>query len=227
MPLDPAAETVITAFHAGPPAVQGLVRDLRLRWAFEEIGRPYRAETFDAFAPRSAEYLQRQPFNQVPAFDDGHQPLFETGAILLYLGEQDERLLPRDPGGRWQAITWAFAALSSVEPAVSPLVVTNMIHRDKPWADPAREAFLQHTHRVLGHLSEALAGKDWIAGTFSIADILLATVLRPLDRTPGLLDGYPVVAAYKARAEGRPAFHRALADHLAAFQQHETAGEPA
>ncbi|MBU6267415.1 MAG: glutathione S-transferase family protein [Sphingomonadales bacterium] len=225
MPVDPAAATVITAFHAGPPAVKGLVRDIRIRWALEEIGRAYRTETFDAFGPRPDDYPQWQPFNQVPAFADGHQRLFETGAILLYLGEQDERLLPRDPAARWLATSWAFAALSSIEPSIAPLVLTNVIHRDQPWATPAREAFHQQINRVLGRLTDALQGRQWIAGPFSIADILLTTVLRPLDRTPGLLDGHPVVLAYKTRAEARPAFQRALADHLAAFEL--ATGEPA
>jgi len=221
MPLDPAAATVITAFRRGPPGVQGLVRDLRVRWALEEIDRPYRAETLDAFTPRDPAYLEWQPFGQVPAFADGDLRLFETGAILLYLGEQDERLLPRDPQARWRATSWAIAALSSVEPALAPLLFTNVIYRKEPWADGAREAFLDFTRRRLGQLEAALGDSEWLAGPFTIADILMATVLRQLDRSNELA-AFPAVAAWKARAEARPAFQRALADHLAAFD-----GEPA
>ena len=216
MPLDPAATTIVTGFRDGPPMIQGLVRDLRVRWALEEIDRPYRAELFDAFVPREPGYREQQPFGQVPTLADNGLHLFETGAILLYLGEQDERLLPRDAASRWQAISWAFAALNSVEPALMPLLFTDVIHRDAPWADGAREVFIGFTRRRLADVEAALDGREWLAGPFSIADILMATVLRQLDRK-GELAAFPALAAWKARAEARPAFVRALADHLAGF----------
>lgn len=218
MALADDAATVITAFRAGPPFIQGLVRDLRVRWALEEIGRDYRVELFDAMAPRPDGYGERQPFGQVPAFADGRVEMFETGAMLLYLGEQDERLLPREPQAKWRAVSWALAALNSVEPFIAPLLFTNVIHRDEPWADPARGAFLGHARRRLGQLQDALGDGEWLAGDFSVADILMVTVLRQLDRS-GELAAFPALAEYKARAEERPAFRRALADHLAGFDE--------
>lgn len=217
MPLDAAAPTLITGFRAGPPFIEGLVRDLRLRWALEEIGRDYRVELFDAMAPRPAGYAGWQPFGQVPAFADGEVRMFETGAILLYLGEQDERLLPREPQARWRATSWAFAALNSVEPFIAPLLFTDVIHKDEPWAGPARAAFLGHARRRLGQVEAALGQAEWLAGDFSLADILMVTVLRQLDRTEELA-AFPGLAGYKARGEARPAFGRAMADHLAGFE---------
>lgn len=217
MALVDDAGTVITGFRHGPPFIQGLVRDLRVRWALEEIGRDYRIELFDAFAARPEGYAERQPFGQVPAFNDGEVSLFETGAMLLYLGEQDERLLPREPRAKWRAVSWAIAALNSVEPFLAPLLFTNVIHRGESWADPAREAFLGHARRRLTQLQERLGQAEWLAGEFSVADILMVTVLRQLDRSSELA-AFPALADYKARAEARPAFVRALADHLAGFE---------
>jgi len=216
MPLDADATTVITGFRAGPPFIEGLVRDLRVRWAFEEIGRGYRAELFDAMAARPEGYSEWQPFGQVPAFADDRVRMFETGAMLLYLGEQDERLLPREPQAKWRAVSWAFAALNSVEPFIAPLLFTNVVYKDEAWAGPAREAFLGHARRRLGQVEAALGQGEWLAGDFSLADILMVTVLRQLDRT-GELAAFPALADYKARGEARPAFGRALADHLAGF----------
>jgi len=220
MPPDSRSDTVVTALTHAPAMAHGLVRDLRVRWALEEIGWPYRTEIFDAMTPRPDEYRQWQPFGQVPAFADGDLQVFESGAILLYLGEKDERLLPREPALRWRAISWAIAALNSVDPAIMPLLFTNVIHADKPWADEARPVFVGFVEQRLTRVAEALGQNEWLAGPFSIADILMVTVLRQLDR-PGLLAGFPTISAHKARAEARAPFQRALADQLAAL------GEPA
>jgi glutathione S-transferase len=208
---------VVTAFEWVPDFARGLVRDLRVRWALEEIGRPYETELLDARAPRPEAYLARQPFDQVPAFTDDGIQLFETGAILLYLGEQDERLLP-DPGqARWDAIAWLFAALNSVEPVISRIVAYDIFNKDADWAPAARESALGLCRKKLSRVNDALAGKEWLAGQFSVADIAMVTVLNNIRHTD-LVAEYPSLAAYKARGEARPAYKRALEAQLADFK---------
>lgn len=219
---DATARPVLTAFEWVPEFARGLVRDLRIRWALEEIGAPYQTELLDARSPRPEAYLARQPFDQVPAFADGDVALFETGAILLYLGEQDDRLLPADGQGRWTAISWLFAALNSVEPFTAPITIYDLLHHDKDWMPAAREASLGLCQQRLKRVTEALAGKDWLAGRFSVADIAMITVLNSLRHTD-LVAEQPALAAYKARGEDRPAYKRALAAQYADF----TADQPA
>jgi glutathione S-transferase len=211
-----ASKPVVTAFEWVPEFARGLVRDLRVRWALEEIGRPYETELLNARSPRPEEYLARQPFDQVPAFTDGDLELFETGAILLYLGEQDERLLPAGGQSRWTAIAWLFASLNSVEPVITRIVGYDIFHKDKPWAAEAREASLGLCRQKLKRVSDALAGKDWLAGEFSIADISMVTVLNGLRHTD-LVAEQPALAAYHARGTGRPAYKRALDAQYADF----------
>jgi glutathione S-transferase len=211
MPLDLNAETVISALCKAPAFAHGHVRDLRVRWALEEIDRPYRVELFEAMVPRPDEYRQWQPFGQVPAFDDGNIRLFETGAILLHLGEQDERLLPREPQSRADAVAWLIGALNSVEPMIMQIVTLDIFQAGKPWAKEARPSAVDFAKSRLGRVSEALGDGDWLAGRFSIADILMVTVLRNLDHTD-ILSEFPSLAAYKARGEARPAFVQAVAD---------------
>jgi glutathione S-transferase len=189
---------------------------LRVRWALEEIGRSYDTELLNARSPRPDEYLARQPFDQVPAFRDGDLNLFETGAILLYLGEQDQRLLPAAGQARWDAIAWLFSALNSVEPFVMRITHYDLFHKDKPWMPEAREAQVPLCRRKLERVADALAGKDWLAGTFSVADIAMVTVLNNLRHTD-LVAEYPALAEYKARGEARPAYKRALEAQYADF----------
>src|SRR5688572_962785 len=171
---------VVTAFNWVPEFARGLVRDLRVRWALEEIGRAYDTELLSARSPRPEDYLARQPFDQVPAFSDGDLEIFETGAILLYLGEHDERLLPAAGQARWTAISWLFAGLNSVEPVIQRIISYDIFHKDKPWAPDAREASLGLCKQKLKRVGDALAGRDWLAGPFSIADITMVTVLNNL-----------------------------------------------
>ncbi|MBW8784382.1 MAG: glutathione S-transferase family protein [Novosphingobium sp.] len=222
MPLDPAAETVVTGFRNTPEFAHGIVRDIRIRWALEEIGRPYRTELYDAMKPRADEYLQWQPFGQVPAFADGKVRLFESGAILLYLGEQDERLLPAAGQRRWDTTAWLIAALNSVEPMLMQIVTLDIFYVGKPWAADARPSAVALAEQRLARLADALGDKDWLAGRFTIADIAMVTVLRNLRHTE-IVAGFPAVAAYQARGEARPAFSQALADQIAGLKQ----GEPA
>lgn len=216
MPVDQTATTLVSGFDNVPGFAHGKVRDLRVRWALEEIGRSYRTQLMDAFAPRPEGYRDWQPFGQVPAFDDGNVRLFESGAILLYLGEQDERLLPRDPAGRWAATSWLIAALNSVEPMAMQIVNLDVFQAGKPWTKEARGSAVELARARLKSTDDALGEKDWLAGPFSVADIMMITVLRNLDHTDMLAE-FPALSAYKARGEARPAFQRALADQLAGF----------
>jgi glutathione S-transferase len=220
MPLDPNARTVVTGLNNAPDFTHGLVRDIRIRWALEEIGRPYRTRLFDAMAPRPADYRDWHPFNQVPALDDGEVRLFESGAILLYLGDQDERLLPRDAAGRWQATAWLIGALNSVEPTLMQIVSLDIFLADEPWAKAARPSAVEAARWRLAPVAEALGDREWLTGRFTVADIMMVTVLRSLGHTD-LVGDYPKLAAYQARGEARPAFQRALADQAADL------GEPA
>ena len=209
---------VVSAFKWVPDFAQGQVRDLRVRWALEEMGQDYDVELLDATKPRGDDYKQWQPFGQVPAFRDGDLELFETGAILLYLGERNERLLPRDPQERWSATSWAFAALNSIEPFVSMLPIYDVFNKDEPWAKDARPAAVTIIEQKFADLERVLAEREWLVGAFSVADILMVTVLRIIDYT-GIVDGYANVVAYRDRGLARPAFKRALDAQCAIFAQ--------
>jgi glutathione S-transferase len=214
---DTAPQPVLTAFNWVPDFARGVVRDLRVRWALEEIGRPYGTELLSARDPRPDSYLAWQPFDQVPAFAEGELKIFETGAILLYLGEHDERLLPSEPQARWTAIAWLFSALNSVEPFIGRITTYDLFHKDKDWMPPAREAALGLCRQKLKRVTDALGDKHWLAGQFSVADIAMVTVLNNLRHTD-LVAEYPTLAAYKKRGEERPAYQRALTAQLADFE---------
>ena len=220
MPLDPNAETEISAFRWVPDFAQGLVRDLRIRWALEEIDRPYRVRLLDALQPRPSDYFCEQPFGQVPIYKDDEVQLFESGAILIHLGLQDERLLPKDPNGRMRGIAWVIAALNSVEPAIFPVLTTDFFNRGEPWTAEARPKFLERLNGRLKCVSEALGDKEWLEARFTIGDLMLIAVLRQL-RHSDIVAQYPNIAALVARGEARPAFQRALADQLAVFAANE------
>jgi glutathione S-transferase len=226
MPLDPQADTVISALRNTPAFTHGLVRDLRVRWALEEINRPYRVELFEGMVPRPDDYRQWQPFGQVPAFADSKVRLFESGAILLYLGEQDERLMPREAQARADTTAWLIAALNSVEPPVMQIVSLDVFNAGKPWTKEARPGVVEFVSARLGRLEEALGDKDWLTGRFTVADILMTTVLRMLQHTD-ILQRFPKALTYKARGEARPAFARALADQLAGLGEPISLGEDA
>lgn len=215
MPMDPKADTVVVALKDVPAFAHGLVRDLRVRWALEEIDRPYRTEIYEGMQPRPDSYRSEwQPFGQVPALEQGGVRLFESGAILLHLGEQDERLLPREPQARADAHSWLIAALNTVEPAVMDLQWVDVFRAREGWTKEARPGFVDFLNVRLGHLETAIEPDGWLAGPFSIADILMVTVLREVRHTD-ILDAYPKLTAYKERGEARPAFIQALADQTA------------
>jgi glutathione S-transferase len=226
MPLNPAADTEITTFRRVPRFARGLVRDLRVRWALEEIGRDYRVRLLDAFSPRPAEYFAEQPFGQVPAFRDGEVQLFESGAILIHLGMQDERLLPVAQAGRMRAIAWMIAALNSVEPALFELLAIDLFNKGQDWTRERRPQVVEQIRNRLGRLADALGNRDWLEDRFTIGDLMMVTVLRIL-RDSGLVAEQPALAAYQARGEARPAFQRALADQLATFDANQPKGDAA
>lgn len=224
MPLDPNARIEITAFEWVPDFAQGLVRDLRVRWALEEAGLDYRVRLVGPQRP--PEYLLEQPFDQVPCFSDGTVRIFETGAIVQYIGEQTEDLLPRDPQGRYRAIQWTYAALNSVEPAFLNLLSVDFFHADQEWAKLRRRGAVDFARLKLKRVSDWLEGNEWLEDRFTIGDLLMVTVLRFLRHTE-LVAEFPNLADYLKRGEARPAFQRALADQLATFQQFQPEGEAA
>ncbi len=226
MPIDPDADVEVTAFRWVPPFAEGLVRDLRVRWALEEIGRPYRVRLLDATTPRPAEYFQEQPFGQVPCYRDGEIQLFESGAILIHLGMQDERLLPVETPARMRAIAWLIAAINSVEPVIFQLLATDIFNAGEEWTKQRRPQVVERLEARLKQLSDALGGKEWIEGRFTIGDLMLVTVLRQL-RHSDIVSHHPNLAALVACGEARPAFQRALADQLAVFRDHQPEGEAA
>jgi len=207
---------VVTAFDWVPDFAKGLVRDLRVRWAFEELGAPYSVEKFGAANPRPENYVNWQPFEQVPAFRDGEVEIFETGAILLYIAEKHGALLPKDEKARWQAIAWLFASLNSVEPSLMRYFAYEVFNKGKDWTEGAKEAVVPLLRQKLKRVSDALGDDDWLAGEFSIADIMMVTVLNNLKDT-GFVAEYPNLAAYHARGTARPAYKRALDAQLADF----------
>jgi glutathione S-transferase len=226
MPVDPEAEAELTAFRWVPDFAAGLVRDLRIRWAVEEIGRPYRVRLLDALNPRPDEYFSEQPFGQVPAYRDDRVQLFESGAILIHLAIEEEQLLPFDRNARMRAVAWLIAALNSVEPMVFELINIDIFNRGQEWTKERRPQAVERIQTRLKLLSEALGDKEWLEGRFTIGDMMMVAVLRQLRHT-SLVAEQPNLAAYVQRGESRPAFQRALADQLAVFEQNQPEGETA
>lgn len=225
MPINPNAAIEITAFRWVPEFAQGVVRDLRARWALEEAGLDYRVRLLDQQRP--PEYLLEQPFDQVPILNDGGVSIFETGAIAQYIGEKSEALLPGDAQGRYRAIQWTYAALNSVEPAILNILLIDLFYAGEEWAKLRRPGAEDFARLKLKRLSEWLGDKQWLEGErFTIGDLLMVTVLRFLRHTD-LVAEFPNLAAYLKRGEARPAFQRALADQLAVYKQFEPEGEAA
>ena len=219
MPVDPAAPIEITAYKWVPPFAEGRIKDLRVRWALEEIDRPYRERLIGGiFEEKPAEYLADQPFGQVPVYKQDGVTLFESGAILLHIGEQDESLLPRDAARRGRAISWMIAALNSVEPTLQTLVVLSVTGAEQDWREPAMDAARPFAEKRLAQLARALGDRDWIDDVFSIGDLMMIDVLRAAP--PPMLAAHLKLRAYVERGTTRPAFGRALAAQLAAYANH-------
>lgn len=208
------SDLVLTTFDWVPDMPRGYVRDLRVRWALEEAGLAYRVES-TPFRDRQARHFEHQPFGQVPWLTDGDLSIFESGAILLHLGERSDRLMPADRHGRSDAREWLFAALASVEAASQPW--SFFMSSGEADEAPMRKFFddFLYKHR-LSRMEPVLAGCEWLAGTFSVADILMADVLRLVDRFDGLAK-FPACRAYVARAKARRAFAKAYSDQMNHF----------
>jgi glutathione S-transferase len=206
-------DLVLTTFEWVPAPPRGHVRDLRVRWALEEARLPYRVASVP-FGNRNAEHFAHQPFGQVPWLTDGDISIFESGAILLHLGERSDALMPTDPRDRSAALEWLFAALNSVEAASQPWSLLKFTGN----ADdtPGWKFFDDFLKIRLKYLEPVLAQREWLAGTFSVADILMADVLRPVDRFDGLAQ-HPACRDYLGRATARPCFRKAYEDQMAHF----------
>jgi glutathione S-transferase len=206
----------VTAFRWVPPFAQGLVRDLRVRWALEEAGLGYEERLITAEEQSSDGYHRLQPFGQVPVYQEDDLTLFESGAIVLHVAERSEALMPADPAGRARARTWAFAALNSVEPQIQQLAEIDLFHPDEAWAAQRRPAAVEAVQARLAKLARWLDGRDYLEDRFTAGDLMMTSVLRILRHTD-LLAEVPVLDAYRQRCEARPAFQKALADQLAPF----------
>ncbi|MEA3061717.1 MAG: glutathione S-transferase [Sphingomonadales bacterium] len=209
----------VYAFKWVPPFAQGLVRDLRVRWALEEAGLSYTPRLIGREDQDSPEYRAHQPFGQVPAYEEDGLQLFESGAIVLHIAERSEALLPSEPAARARAVQWLFAALNSVEPHVQQIALIDGFYKDEEWAKLRRASALDFANRRLDALTARLGDKEWLDdGRFSCGDLMMTTVLR-IGKSCGLLDGREALSAHVARCEARPAFRKALADQLAPFAE--------
>jgi len=207
----------ITAFKQSPDRGRGLARDMAVRWALEEVGQPYDVRLVTFPQMKAPDHLAVQPFGQIPTYEDGDLVLFESGAIVFHIAERHAGLLPDDANARARALTWMFAAASTVQPPIVEFGMATILERDKPWFE-ARQPMLEQAVRTrLDQLANRLGDADWLDGDFSAGDLMMVVVLRRLGAS-GILNDYPSLLAYVARAEARPAFQRAFDDQLAVFK---------
>ena len=204
----------ITAWERSPDGGKGLARDTRVRWALEEAGQPYEVRLVSFRGVKEAAHLALHPFGQIPTYQEGELALFESGAIVLHIAERYGGLLPDDADARARAITWMFAALSTVEPPILELVTVKFLEADKPWNKERIPLVEGRIRDRLKQLSARLGAADWLDGAFSAGDLMMVSVLLRT-RASGILDEFPNLAAYVARGEARPAYKRAFAAQLA------------
>ena len=207
----------ITAFERSPDGGKGLARDTRVRWALEEVGQPYEVRLVSFRALKEPAHLALHPFGQIPTYEEGDLALFETGSIVLHVAQRHAGLLPDDASARARAITWVFAALSTVEPPILELGTARLLEGDKPWTKERLPLVEDRVRQRLDRLSSRLGDADWLDGAFSAGDLMMVSVLLRL-KPSGILDECPNLAAYVARGEGRPAYKRAFAAQLAINQ---------
>jgi glutathione S-transferase len=213
----------ITAFEASPDRGRGLARDMRVRWALEEVGLPYDVRLLSFGEMKEPDHLARHPFGQIPTYEESGLTLFETGSIILHIAQNHPGLLPDDPDARARAITWMISALSTMEPVVIEREGFMLMERDKPWFEERLPILDGRVRNRLGQLSARLGDKDWLEDEFTAGDLMMVEVLlRPAAHM--LLNDYPNLTAYVDRAQERPAFKRAFADQFAVFVASQAAG---
>jgi glutathione S-transferase len=206
----------ITAFERSPDRGRGLARDMRVRWALEEVGQPYEVRLVSFREMKEPAHRALQPFGQIPTYQEGELALFESGAIVFHIAERHAGLLPDDANARARAIAWMFAALSTVEPPIVDREIATYLEGEETWYAQRLAVVEDRIRGRLGELSARLGDAGWLDGAFSAADLLMVHVLQRLSGS-GILEEYPNVAAYLARGEARPAFRRAFAAQLAVF----------
>jgi len=206
----------ITAFKASPDRGRGLARDMRVRWALEEVQQPYNVQLVTFEEMKQPAYRQLQPFGQIPVYKEGDLILFESGAIIFHLAEKHAGLFPSEENARARAIMWMFSALNTVEQPIVERSGFVLTERNKPWYDERLPMVNERVNARLRDLSNHLGEAEWLDGEFSAGDLLMVTVLRRLDGS-GLIEHYPNLGAYIARGEARPAYQRAFAAQLAVF----------
>ena len=213
----------IPAFERSPDRGRGLARDMRVRWAFEEVGQAYDVRLVTFGEMKEPAYRSLNPFGQIPTYREGDLTLFESGSIVFHIADRHAGLLPDDADARARAITWMFAALNTVEPPIVERSAATILERDKSWYDERLPMLDDRVRGRLEELSGRLGDADWLDGEFSAGDLLMVTVLLRLGGS-GLLEEYPNVVAYVARGEARPAYRRAFADQLAVFTASQARG---
>lgn len=206
----------ITAFERSPDRGRGLARDMRVRWALEEVGQPYDVRLVSFKAMKQASHLALQPFGQIPTYEDGDLALFESGAIVLHIAERDPGLLPEDANGRARAIAWIFAAVSTMEPVIVDRETARYQEGKETWYEERLAYVHDRIRKRLGELSARLGNAEWLDGKFSAGDLQMISVLLRL-KSSDLLDEYPNLVAYVARGEARPAYKRAFEAQKAVF----------
>lgn len=221
-PANSPASIQVSAFRWVPQFAQGYVRDLRVRWALEEAGLPYKAALIDRQIQSSESYRHWQPFGQVPAYKDNGVEMFESGAIVLHIAAKSEALAPRDEAGWARMTTWVIAALNSVEPQVQNLVSIDAFHAGEAWTKERRPQVEAMLNGRLAALCAWLDDKDYLEHRFTAGDLIMTTVLRELVDS-GILSRFPVLDTYRRRCEARPAFGRALEAQLQAFRENAPA----
>src|SRR5271165_3340525 len=199
----------ITAFERSPDRGKGLARDMRVRWALEEVGQPYEVRLLSFSEMKESAHRMLHPFGQIPTYEEGDLALFETGAIVFHIAERHAGLLPDDANARARAITWMFAALNTVEPPILELGTARLLEGDKTWYEERLPLVKDRVRDRLDQLSSRLGDADWLDGRFSAGDLLMVSVLLRL-KLSGILNEYPSLAAYVARGEARPAYKRAF-----------------
>jgi len=213
----------ITAFESSPDRGQGLARDMRVRWALEEVGRPYDVRLVSFKEMKQPAHRALQPFGQIPTYEEGGLGLFETGAIVLHIAERHAGLLPNDPDARARAIAWMFCSVGTVEQPIIDLEIAKLAENKKSWSEQRLPLVKDRIRARLRDLSACLGDADWLDGAFSAGDLMMVHVLLRL-RPSGILDEFPNLAAYVARGEARPAYKCAFAAQLAVFTDGQAAG---